>query len=132
MCEKKLGSLASVFTCRYSVRRGRGANGARAFGGPPKGRVSNPGRFRRVLIATCSFTVTRRGTVPLSFTTKTTSLPPGFPMRRFYSSKDDGSGEDEDPWIPRPFSLPSEAPMEGRVGYFMDQEYREGYVEEEV
>jgi hypothetical protein len=37
-----------------------------------RGRVSNPSRFLRVLIATCSFAVTRRGTVSLSFTTKTT------------------------------------------------------------
>jgi hypothetical protein len=49
-----------------------------------------------------------------------------------YSSTDDGSGEDEDPWIPCPLSLPSEDPTEGRVGYFIDQEYREGNVEEEV
>jgi hypothetical protein len=90
-------------------------NDARPFGEPPRERVSNPGRFQNVLIATCSFAVTRRGTVSLSFTTKTTSLPPAFAM--IYSSTDYGSGEDEGPWIPRPLSLPSEDPTEGRVGY---------------
>jgi hypothetical protein len=49
-----------------------------------------------------------------------------------YSSTDDGSEEDEDPWIPRRLSLPSEDPTEGRVGYFIDQEYHEGNGEEEV
>jgi hypothetical protein len=67
----------------------------------------NPGPFR-ALIATCSFAVTRRGTVSLSSITKTTSLPPAFPMRRFILTSNNGLGEDEDPWIPRPLSLPSE------------------------
>jgi hypothetical protein len=48
-----------------------------------------------------------------------------------YSTTDDSSAEDDDLWIPRPLSLPSEDPTEGRVGYFIDQEYREGNVEEE-
>jgi hypothetical protein len=49
-----------------------------------------------------------------------------------YSSTDDGSEEDDDLWIPRPHSLPFEDPTEGRVGYLIDQEYREGNVEEVV
>ena len=106
MCETRLVSSASVSTCRYSVRRGRRANGARPFGGPP---VTG-------LIATFSFAVTKRGTVSLSFTTKTTSLPLATD-ETIYSSTDDSSGEDEDPWIPRPLSLPSEDPTKGRVGY---------------
>ena len=48
-----------------------------------------------------------------------------------YSSTDDSSGEDEYPWIPRPLSLPSEDQTEGRVVYLIDQEYREGNVNEE-
>jgi hypothetical protein len=49
-----------------------------------------------------------------------------------YSSTDYGSGEDENHWIPRPLSLPFEDPAEGRVGYLIDQEYREGIDEEKV
>ena len=34
-----------------------------------------------------------------------------------YSSTDEGSEEDEDTWMPRPLSLPSEDPTEGREGF---------------
>jgi hypothetical protein len=59
-----------------------------------------------------------------------------------YSSTNDSSGEDENPWLLCPLSLPSEDAKgredyvidatEGRLGYFIDQEYREGNVKEEV
>ena len=76
-------------------------------------RALNPGRFRRVIITTCSFAVTRRETVSLSFTAKTTSPTGGVSDDAVYSSTEDGSEEDEYPWIPHPLSLPSEDPTEG-------------------
>ena len=48
-----------------------------------------------------------------------------------YSSTDDSSGENEDLGFHLPLFLPCEDPTEGREGYLIDQDYREGNVDEE-
>jgi hypothetical protein len=114
----KTAGIRDPSTCRYSVRRERGSNGARPFAAT-KGTGSHCDVF-----LCCK----KKRNCFFEFHNENYFAAAGLSDEPIYSSTDDGSGEDEDPWILRSLSLPSEDPKEGRVGYLIDQEYREGNV----